>query len=97
RRVPLVDDLVVARPVALGARAALDRALDVVPGNRVVACLLDGRCQGHVAFDAGSALARRHLDGAEELREELTALRVGSALLALDRAPFGVAGHGKIG
>src|SRR5829696_625534 len=93
RAVALVDDRLEGVGVGVGAGALGDRALDVVLRHRVFLGLLDRVGQGRVALGVTAALLRRDLDRARELREQGAALRVLRALLMLDRAPLGVAGH----
>ncbi len=93
RAVPLVQDrLVLGRP-GLGARAALDGAVDVVVGDRTLLRLLDGVVQRRVAGRIAAAGAGGHLDVLDQLGEHLAALGVDDGLLVLRRGPFGVAGH----
>ena len=93
RAVALVGDGVVGLAAGVGARAAGDRALDVVLRHRHGPRPLDGVRERDVGVRVGPALLGGHDDGARELREELAALGVGGALLVLDRGPLGVTGH----
>src|SRR5207244_6134025 len=79
--------------VAVSARAAGDRALDVLLRHRVRARLLDRVREREVARRVGPSLPRGDDDRARELREELAPLRVGGALLVLDRRPLAMPGH----
>ena len=63
RRIALIRDLLVPGPVAELAGPPLDRALDVVPGDRRLTRLLYRRGERHVAFDVPAALPGSDLDG----------------------------------
>src|SRR6185295_455053 len=93
RAVALVDDRLEGLRIRIRARAARDRALDVVLRHGIGARLLDRVLQREVAGWIGSPLLRRDDDRARELREQLAALRVGGALLVLDRRPLAMPGH----
>ena len=93
RAVALVDHLLEAVRVGVGARAARDRAVDVVLRHRVGARLLDRVGEREVRGRVGPALARGHDQRPRELGEELAALLVRRALLVLDRAPLAMPGH----
>src|SRR6185295_7716562 len=101
------DDGGAGRPVTLvrylhdlgaiaAARRALDRAIDVVGRHVVLFGLLDRQPEPKVPRRVGSARLRRDDDLFRELREDLPALGVVHALLALDRGPFRVTGHAAI-
>src|SRR5919112_4748339 len=92
-RVALVGDGLVVHAAGLGARPALDRAVDVVVGHRRLLRLLDGVEQRRVAGGVTAARAGRDLDVLDELGEELAALGVDRGLLVLRRRPLGVAAH----
>src|SRR5207249_3827251 len=94
RAIAFVDDLLERLAIGAGAGAARDRSLDVVLRHRIGARLLDCFLQGEVRGRVGPALTSRDDDRARELREELSPLRVGGALLVLDRAPLAMPGHG---
>jgi len=77
----------------LGARAALDGAVDVLVRDRGLLGLLDGVVEGRVARRVSPAHPGRDLDVLDELGEHLAAPRVDDGLLVLGRRPFGVARH----
>src|SRR5690606_26732273 len=93
RRVALVHDRLVVRATGLGARAALDGAVDVVVGHRRLLGLLDGVVERRVAGGVTTTHPGRDLDVLDELREELPAARVDHGLLVLGRGPLGVPSH----
>src|SRR5581483_4436577 len=95
RAVALVDHGRELGRVGPLACALGDRTLDVVLRHRVGARLLDRVLEREVAARVGAALLRRDDDRARELREELAALRVGGALLVLDRRPLAMSGQGS--
>src|SRR5581483_7396279 len=76
-----------------GAGPLRDRTVDVVLRHGVRARLLDRVLEREVGARITAALLRRDDDRARELREELAALRVGRALLVLDRRPLAMPGH----
>src|SRR5213075_3173982 len=82
------DDGVEARAVLSLARALRDRPVDVVLRHRVRARLLDRVLEREVVRRVAAAFLGRDDDRARELREELSALRVGRAFLVLDRRPL---------
>src|SRR5580765_5767215 len=88
RAVAFVYDRLEGLRIGVSARAACDRALDVVLRHGIGARLLDRVLQGEVAGWIGSPLLRRDDDRARELREQLAALRVSGTLLVLDRRPL---------
>src|SRR5207302_8319095 len=75
------------------ARAPLDRPLDGVDRHRRRARLLIHGTQRGVGVEVAAALARRHLELADELGEELAPRLVSGALLVLDRGPLRMTGH----
>ena len=91
--VALVDDRLERSRVRVRAGALRDRAVDVVLRHRVRPRLLDRVLEREVVRGVAAALLRRDDDRARELREELAALRVGGALLVLDRRPLAMPGH----
>src|SRR5262249_2664228 len=79
---------------ALGPAAPpLDGPLDRVVGHVSFLRSLHRQAQARVALGIGAALARGDQDLAPQLGEELAALDVGCALLALDLRPLGVTRH----
>src|SRR5439155_4817858 len=90
--VALVRDLLVRLAGQL-AGALLHRALDVVLRHVDFFGGLDRRLEPHVALGVAAAVLGGDRDLAEDLREELAALDVGLALLALDLRPPGVPRH----
>src|SRR5690625_3274463 len=94
RSVALVHDGGVLDSSAVQPAAALDRALDVVVGNRRLLRLLDRVVQGGVAGRVGTAHTRGDLDVLDQLREHLAAPCIDDGLLVLGRRPLGVACHG---
>ena len=90
--VALVIDLLV-RDARQLARAALNRALDVVGGHVDGLGFGHDRAQARIAVDVATAAARRDGQFLDDPREDLAALGVGSPLLVLNRVPFGMAGH----
>ena len=76
RAVALVHDRLVVGAAGLGTRAALDRAVDVVVGDRRLLGLLDGVVERRVAGEVAAARARRDLDVLDQLGEQLAALGV---------------------
>jgi hypothetical protein len=93
RAVPLVPDLVVVVGAALAGRLG-DGPLDVLLRHARRARPVDRQPQPEVVLGVGQAGAGSDGDLARQLGEQLAALGVGRALLALDRRPFGVTGHG---
>jgi len=93
RRVSLVGDALPVSAAGLGPGAALDRAVDVVVGDRGLLGLLDGVEERRIADDVAAAGAGGDLDVLDELGKELAAPRVDDCLLVLRRRPFGVAAH----
>ena len=93
RAVALVHDRLVVGAAGLGAGAALDRAVDVVVGDRGLLRLLDGVVERRVAGRVAAADAGRDLDVLDQLGEHLAALGVDDRLLVLRGRPLGVAGH----
>jgi hypothetical protein len=85
RAVSLVGDRLERIGVGVGARALRDRAVDVVARHRVRLRLLDRVLQREVVRRVRPTLLRSDDDRLRQLREELPALRVGGALLVLDR------------
>ena len=83
RAVALERDLLESVRVA-AAGAALDRALDGVGGHVLVAGLVDGEAEAGVHGGVAAAFARGDGDLAREPGEDLAALGVIAALLALD-------------
>src|SRR5207302_7720024 len=75
------------------ARAPLDGPLDGVDRYRRRARLLVHGTQRGVGVEVAAALARRHLQLADELGEELAPRLVGGTLLVLDRGPLRMTGH----
>src|SRR4029450_7174211 len=67
--------------------------LDGVLRHRVRTRLLDRVGEGEVRGRIPTPLARSDDQRARELGEQLPALRVGGALLVLDRAPLAMPGH----
>ena len=94
--VALVHDRLVVGAAGLGAGAALDRAVDVVVGDRGLLGLLDGVVERRVAGRVAAARARRDLDVLDQLGEQLAAPGVDDGLLVLGGRPFGVAGHAVV-
>jgi hypothetical protein len=86
--VALVDDRLERRGVGVCTGTLRDRAIDVVLWHRVGLRLLDRVLEREVVARVATAFLRRDDDRARELREELAALRVGRALLVLDRGPL---------
>ena len=93
RAVALVHDRLVVGAAGLGAGAALDRAVDVVVGDRGLLGLLDGVVERRVAGRVAAAHPGRDLDVLDQLGEHLAALGVDDGLLVLGGRPLGVAGH----
>ena len=91
--VALVHDRLVVGAAGLGARAALDRAVDVVVGDRGLLGLLDGVVERRVAGRVAAAHPGRDLDVLDQLGEHLAAPGVDDGLLVLRGRPLGVAGH----
>src|SRR5262249_42825757 len=90
--VALVDRLLPGLGVP-AAGALQDRALDVVLGHVGGARLVHREAQPRVRARLPSAEAGRGRDLADQLGEDLPALRVEGALLAPDRRPFRVSRH----
>ena len=90
--VALVADLLVVHAVE-AARAALDRALDVVLGHVVLVRLVDGEPQPRIHVRIAAAHARGDGDFLDEAGEDLAALGVLAALAVLDVRPLAVACH----
>src|SRR5437899_8697884 len=76
------------------ARPLLNGPLDVVGGHVGRLGGLHGRLESEIALRVAAPVLGRHGDLTEDLGEELAALHVGLALLALDLGPSGVSGHG---
>ena len=93
RGVALVVDGLVVDPLE-AAGGPLDGPLDGVGGHRRLPGLGVHGAQGGVGRHVGPALARRHLDLAQDLGEDLGPHLVLGALLVLDGGPLGMAGHG---
>ena len=93
RAVALVHDRLVVRAAGPRRRAALDRAVDVVVGDRRLLGLLDGVVERRVAGRVAAAHPGGDLDVLDQLGEHLAALGVDDRLLVLGGRPFGVAGH----
>ena len=75
--------------LTVGATGALrDGALDVVLGHIGLLGLVDDQAQSRIRIDIAAAHARRGLQLADQLREDLPALGVECTLLAFDRGPF---------
>src|SRR5690606_422808 len=94
--VALVHDRVVLRPAGFGAGATLDRAVDVVVGDRGLLRLLDGVVERRVAGRVTAAHPGRDLDVLDELGEELAAASVDHGLLVLRGRPLGMSGHAAV-
>ena len=94
--VALVHDRLVVRAAGLGARAALDRAVDVVVGDRGLLGLLDRVVERRVAGRVTAAHPGRDLDVLDQLGEHLAAPGVDDRLLVLGGRPLGVAGHDAV-
>ena len=94
--VALVHDRLVLRAAGLRAGAALDRAVDVVVGDRRLLGLLDGVVERRVAGDVTAAHPGRDLDVLDQLGEHLAALGVDDGLLVLRGRPLGVARHASL-
>src|SRR5712691_2108408 len=92
RPIALIGDLLVLLARYL-ARALLDGPLDVVRWHVGRLGGLHGRLETEIALRVAAAVLRGHRDLAEDLGEELPALHVGLALLALDLGPPGVSRH----
>jgi hypothetical protein len=90
-RIALVGDRLPVGAAGLGARAPLDRPVDVVVGDRGLLGLVDRVPEGRVAQRVTATGARRHLDVLDELGEQLAALGVDRRLLVLRGRPLGVA------
>src|SRR5262249_57060274 len=84
------------RGAVAASGALLDRALDRVLGHVRAPRLVDGQAQPRVRVGIAAADPGRRADLADQLREDLPALRVRGALLALDRGPAGMAGHTQL-
>ena len=75
------------------ARRALDGPVDVVLRHRRVLRALDRICERRIVLGVRIPLPCGHLDRAQQLREELSALGVCRALLFFDALPVTVAAH----
>src|ERR1019366_2283882 len=89
----LVHDLFVRGAFEL-ARAALHGSVDRVVGHRLALGVEDGLAKAGITRGIAAAHARGNRQLLDELREELPALCVESALLVLDGGPFRMAAHG---
>src|SRR6185436_16037709 len=92
--VALVGDLLVVDPGKL-PRPLLDGAIDVVGGHVDRLGARDRRPEARVGVGIPATVSRRDRDLLDVLGEDLPALGVGRALLALDRAPLRMAGHAE--
>ena len=90
--VAFVADFLVVRAID-AARAALDRAVDVVLRHVGVVRLVDGEAQARIRVGVAAAHAGRDLDFLDEARPDLAALRVGRCFLMLDVGPFRMTRH----
>src|SRR5690606_38329870 len=89
--VPLVHHRLVVGATGLLARAALDRALDVVVRYGVLLRLLDGVVERRVAGRVATTGAGRDLNVLDQTGEELAPTGVDHSLLVLGRRPLRVA------
>ena len=92
--VALVARLLVILAIEL-ARAALDRALDVVLGQALRPGLVDHEAQARIRIEVAAAHAGSDRDLTDELGEYLAPLGVLGALAELDVGPFTVASHAR--
>src|SRR2546421_7928119 len=86
--VPLVLDRLVVGAAGLLAGAPLDRAVDVVVGDRVLLGLLDGVVEGGVTGRVTAAGPGRDLNVLDQPGEQLAALGIDHGLLVLGRRPL---------
>ena len=87
RPIALIGDLFQDHAILADARAVFDGAIDVLLGHILGLGFVDDQPQAEVEVGI-AALARRQLELTRQLGEHLAALRIGRALLALDRSPF---------
>src|SRR5690606_10979046 len=95
RAVALVPDLLVRHALKV-AGPALRRALDRVARHVRAEALVDGGAEPRVRRRVTAAEARGRRDLADQLREQLPALRVLRVLAVLDVRPFRMAGHQNV-
>ena len=91
--IALIHDGLPIRTTRLGARASLDRAVDVVIGNRGFLRFLNSVVESRIASWVATAGPCCHLDVLDELGKKFAASSVDHCFLVLSGRPLGVTGH----